>query len=286
MEKVIYKSPAKLNLCLYVTGKRPDGYHELLSLMCPIGLHDDISFIFNTYDMKVRCTNKTVPDDEGNIAYKAASLFFEKLGEENGVHILIKKNIPVGAGLGGGSSNAAIVLRILNRFYKQPFSKTELMKIGLSVGADVPFFINGSPALVSGIGEHIENYTGNLPCCAVLIYPNIEVPTGKIFKKFNLELTKFKKQNTKSFFEKDKFDWKKFLHNDLEVISLNEYPEIKKAKQTLLNHGAEFALMTGSGSTVFGIFSSMKHAEEQSEKILKAKRTWQIIPCSILNCVK
>ncbi|MBF0120630.1 MAG: 4-(cytidine 5'-diphospho)-2-C-methyl-D-erythritol kinase, partial [Desulfobacterales bacterium] len=134
-------SPAKINLFLQITRKRQDGYHNIRSLMCCISLYDRIKINFETEKILVSCSDATIPSNEGNTAYKAAKLFFETLDKKDGIEIFIEKNIPVGAGLGGGSSNAGTVLCALNEHYNFPISKKELIKIACMVGADVPFFI-------------------------------------------------------------------------------------------------------------------------------------------------
>jgi len=137
-------SPAKINLFLHVTGKRPDGYHDLVTIMCCVSLYDTISLTTHVKKTTVSCSNAEVPEDETNIAFKAADLFLNKLNRQEGVKIKIKKEIPVAAGLGGGSSDAAAVFLGLNRCYGYPFSLDDLMAMGTSIGADVPFFCSGN----------------------------------------------------------------------------------------------------------------------------------------------
>ena len=150
-------SPAKINLFLQITGRRNDGYHDLVTLMCCVGLYDTVSLVFGAKETTVACDHPNVPEDETNLAFGAASLFLKALNKNEGVKIFIQKQIPVAAGLGGGSSNAAAVFLGLNRYYGYPFSTEELMSMGLSIGADVPFFIFQRPAIASGIGEKLED---------------------------------------------------------------------------------------------------------------------------------
>ena len=142
-------SPAKINLFLQVTGKRPDGYHELFSLMCCVDLFDTILLQFDFKNIRIESPHPQIPLDETNLAYRAAAVFFKALNVNDGLKIIIDKSIPIAAGLGGGSSNAASVLKGLNRHYGYPFSRNQLMSMGLDLGADVPFFIFGKPALAS-----------------------------------------------------------------------------------------------------------------------------------------
>ncbi len=231
-------SPAKVNLFLQVTGKRPDGYHELFTLMCPVGLYDTVSLTFGTKKTRVFCPDPDVPEDETNLAFKAAAIFFRALNKNEGVEISIDKKIPVAAGLGGGSSNAATVLSGLNRYYDDPFSRDGLMDMGLSIGADVPFFILGKPAVATGIGEKLETYEKLSLFHIVLIYPGIKVSTADVYKNFNLGLTSDKKRFKDFPFKKYGFDAEHHLYNDLETVTMSKHPEIRAVKALLLNHGA------------------------------------------------
>jgi 4-diphosphocytidyl-2-C-methyl-D-erythritol kinase len=167
-------SPAKINLFLLVTGKRADGYHDLVSLMCCISLCDEITLQFGMKSNTVTCSHPHVPQNETNLAYRAALLFLNRLdanGGSDGVSITINKYIPVAAGLGGGSSNAASVLLGLNHFYGRPFSINQLISMGVLLGADVPFFLFQKPAIATGIGEKLEAFGGLHPYKILLISP-------------------------------------------------------------------------------------------------------------------
>jgi 4-diphosphocytidyl-2-C-methyl-D-erythritol kinase len=270
------QSPAKINLFLEVTGKRPDGYHNLSTLMCCIGLYDSISLSFGGKKTTVNCSHPNVPEDETNLAFRAARLFFDNANISEGVDIVIDKKIPVGAGLGGGSSNAAAVLKALNIFYDSPLQENVLMETGKSIGADVPFFIYGKPAHATGIGDILTPYPHLAAHPILLIYPSIPVSTAQVYKKMNLRLTKNKKINTKIDF---KLNWgrgaSKLLYNDLETVAFEICPEIKKAKVALLQSGAMGALMSGSGSAVFGIFENLENAK-QALNALSHHRMWQL----------
>jgi len=260
-------SPAKINLFLQVTGKRPDGYHELFSLMCCVDLYDTIFLQFGGKKIKIESSDPQIPLDETNLAHKAATLFFNTLHTNDGLKITIEKSIPVAAGLGGGSSNAAGVLKGLNHHYGHPFSADQLMSMGLCLGADVPFFIFGKPAFASGIGETLEAYSEILPYHIVLVYPGFNVSTAEVFRNLNLRLTKCKKKITKLFLKKTGFDASVHLCNDLEVVTALKYPMIDSLKKQLLAHGASGALMSGSGPTVFGLFSDTCKAGQAKQAI-------------------
>jgi 4-diphosphocytidyl-2-C-methyl-D-erythritol kinase len=253
-------SPAKINLFLQVTGKRPDGYHELFSLMCCVTLYDTIFLQFGTEKIEIESSHPQIPLDETNLAHKSADLFFKTLGIKEGVKITIEKNIPIAAGLGGGSSNAASVLRGLNRHYGFPFSQARLVAFGRSLGADVPFLVSQKPALASGIGEKLEPYREPLPYRVIIVDPGFEISTAEVYQKLNLRLTKCKKKITKPSLKKTGYKVALHLCNDLEAVTVSKYPEIKLVKEQLVKHGALGALMSGSGPTVFGLFSDQEKA--------------------------
>ena len=248
-------SPAKINLFLQVTGKRPDGYHELFSLMCCVSLCDTIHLQFGTEKIQIESSHPHIPLDDANLAHRAAALFLKTLGAEEGVKITIEKTIPVAAGLAGGSSNAASVLRGLNHHYGFPFAPDRLMSLGLSLGADVPFLLFQKPALASGIGEKLEAFAEPLPYCVVIVHPGFGVSTAEVFQNLNLRLTKCKKKFTKLSLKKSGYKVPLHLCNDLEAVTASKYPEINLVKEQLYQQGALGALMSGSGPTVFGLFS-------------------------------
>jgi 4-diphosphocytidyl-2-C-methyl-D-erythritol kinase len=260
-------SPAKINLFLKVVGKRPDGYHELVSLMCCVGIYDTVNLRVGSGRTTVACGHPDVPEDENNLTVRAADLFLEALGIGAGVHIEIQKRIPVGAGLGGGSSNAAAVFNGLNRHFDNPFTFQQLRSMALTIGADVPFFIRGKPALVTGIGEKLEPFGGLKPMPVLLIYPGVGLSTAGVFKKFNLALTKCEKKIRSILLGDLPFNAVEHLHNDLEATAASICPPINTAKKLLLEHGADGAMMTGSGSTVFGLFFDREQAELARQKL-------------------
>ena len=268
-------SPAKINLFLHITGKRPDGYHDLVTVMCCVSLYDTIFLTTRVKKTTVSCSNPEVPEDETNIAFKAADLFFNRLNSQEGVKITIKKEIPVAAGLGGGSSNAAAVFLGLNRSYGYPFSLDDLMAMGTSIGADVPFFLFGKPALAKGIGEKLEVLNGLSSYKVLLVYPGFGISTAEIYKKFDFGLTKCKKKLKQSLLKNCIFDASYDLCNDLETVVIPKYPDILAAKEALLNHGALGALMSGSGSTVFGLFSDHDKASAANQ-VLSKNSEWQL----------
>jgi len=275
-------SPAKINLFLQVTGKRPDGYHELFSLMCCVDLCDIIILEFCLKNIEIESSHPQIPLDETNLAHRAAAVFFKALNVNDGIKIFIDKSIPVAAGLGGGSSNAASVLKGLNQHYGYPFSRNQLMSMGLGLGADVPFFLFGKPALASGIGEKLEAYPEPLPFHLVVVYPGFMVSTGEVFQNLNLGLTKCEKKIKRLFSTKIDFDPGLHLCNDLEIVTASKYPVIKSIKEQLLIRGALGALMSGSGPTVFGLFSD-SHTAERAKQAIGENTRWDAFVCDIFD---
>jgi 4-diphosphocytidyl-2-C-methyl-D-erythritol kinase len=279
-------APAKINLYLRVVARRPDGYHEIESLLCPVGLYDRLTLSPGN-DITVRCDAAHVPSDATNLAHRAATQFFNTLVETGrrpsvpGVHIDLRKQIPVGAGLGGGSSDAAAVLQGLNQLYGAPFDGDRLRAMALSLGADCPFFISPCPAVATGIGEKLQPVE-NLPKYrAIIIYPGLHISTAEVYKRLNLRLTKHQKKINYSHFTGPDCDVRRYLFNDLEAVTQNAHAEIKAAKSLLNQNGALGALMSGSGSSVFGLFST----EQKARRVFAAlprQSGWQYFLAPLL----
>ncbi|HEX2929237.1 MAG TPA: 4-(cytidine 5'-diphospho)-2-C-methyl-D-erythritol kinase [Candidatus Binatia bacterium] len=264
------RAPAKINLNLRVLGKRPDGYHLLDTVMLPVSLYDEIEIRrirsegnTNSHDeglIKVSCDHPLVPGGEKNIVYRAARLIIQRAKSEPSVRIHIRKRIPVGAGLGGGSTDAAATLIGLNRMLRLRFSQTTLEKMALSLGADVPFFIRARPARARGIGERLYPLRRVPRFWLVIVYPGFPVSTAWAFRKLPSTLTKAP-VNTSIPSSLKSFDrLANLLVNDLEIVTLKRYPKIRLLKERLLHQGAAGGLMSGSGSSVFGIFGSRRQA--------------------------
>ena len=260
-------SPAKINLYLQVTGKRPDGYHELVMLMTAISLYDRISVETGADSNCVTCSHPGVPEDDTNLALRAAKLFYDRAGIDGSVAIHLEKNIPVGAGLGGGSSNAATVLKGLNSHHNNLFSDQELMEMGSLLGSDVPFFILGKPARVEGRGENVYLLENIVPYAVIVLFPGISISTAAVYKKLNFGLTKNEKKTKSPLLNKGLVDPVNHLYNDLEQPALAICSEINVLKGVLAIHGAEGVLMSGSGSSVFGLYSEMNTARKAYDKL-------------------
>lgn len=253
-------SPAKLNLCLEIKGLRPDGYHELDMLNVGIELCDAVEVSVGGEDIRIECDDPAVPRDRGNLCRQAAEAFFRAFPEtRTGLNIKIEKRIPVAGGLGGGSSNAAAVLFALKALTGTEVGGAELIRLGATVGADVPFFLFRSPAWARGIGEELEDGPA-LPDYTFLVAPQtFGVSTKWAFSQY--DLTKHP-DNLKCSRNRGMAPagWK--LFNALEPIVAAAHPEVAKTKDVLLDLGAIGALMTGSGPTVFAVFDGRESAEK------------------------
>ncbi|BBO85504.1 4-(cytidine 5'-diphospho)-2-C-methyl-D-erythritol kinase [Desulfosarcina ovata] len=287
---VTVHAPAKINLFLRITGKRSDGYHELSSVMCPVALYDTVTITFGDDDgIQVACAHPAVPEDSSNLVARAAALFFETafagcppLG--GGMRIHIEKRIPVGAGLGGGSSDAAAVLVALNRHFGLPLTHTTLQAVGARIGADVPFFIFGAPALATGIGEQLAAFPYLAPWTALLVYPGVAISTAWVYKNLNLRLTKDEKKLSKFHFNGRFFRLDEHLVNDLEPVTESAFPVITEIKRLLQAHGAKGAMMSGSGSAVFGLYADRDRAES-AYKVLcgnQQRQNWTLYIADLL----
>jgi 4-diphosphocytidyl-2-C-methyl-D-erythritol kinase len=261
-------SPAKVNLHLRVLRKREDGYHDIVTLMQRISLYDEMIFTPINQGIVISCPDSSLPENENNIVYRAAQAFYSGLSCNAGIHITIKKKIPVAAGLGGGSSNAATTLMTLNELLEYPYTTDALMNMGSRIGADVPFFICGKTSWATGIGDQL-NPVESIPILwFVLINPSFEISTKMVYENLNLRLTKktLKYKSSSLCTIKGIAKW---LCNDLEKVTVTLYPSLQHLKHLLLKEGALGALMSGSGPTVFGIFQEEAQASKAEEALKK-----------------
>jgi len=266
---IVRQSPAKVNLFLRVLRKRADGYHDILSLMQRISLCDEMSFSLRDEGIVVKCPGTSLPEDRGNIVCRAAEAVLARANGKTGVEITLHKKIPIAAGLGGGSSNAATALVTLNEMAGTNLGTEELMRMGARLGADVPFFIFGRTALASGIGDRLEAVDGIPRIWFVLINPGFEISTREVYESLQLGLTEDSRQYTMPRFTTMSRVAEE-LYNDLENVSLPLYPALSEIKGHLMAQGALGSLMSGSGSTVFGIFESEDSARKAEVKLREA----------------
>ena len=271
------KSPAKVNLKLEILRRREDGYHELRTILQKISLYDTLSVsLRKEKEISISTDHPSLPIGRGNLVYQAAQLILKKSGYKCGLHIDIRKEIPLGAGLGGGSSNAATTLKALNQLLEIGFPTKELLKMGLGIGADVPFFLFDGAAVATGIGERLKKI--ELPdLWYVFINPNFEVSTRWAYQNFILTKRHF--HFNLQGFVKTPEEISRLLWNDLEGVVSHKYPQIEGMKKMLLSAGALGALMTGSGPTVFGVFSGKREAEKAFKKLEDKvrRRGWIIL---------
>jgi 4-diphosphocytidyl-2-C-methyl-D-erythritol kinase len=272
------RAPAKINLSLRIVGKRADGYHLLDTIMVPVSLYDEIDIRKMRPASKNRlvdeliklcCDYPDVPQGEANIVYRAAKLIMQKTGKAQPVSIRIKKNIPVGAGLGGGSTDAAVTLVGLNRVLKLGLSLAALEKMAVSLGADVPFFIRARPARAQGIGERLRPLRGMPRFWSVIVYPGFPVSTAWVYRNLDQKLTKPIVNTSIASSIKDFDELVRRLENDLEGVTLKRHPKLGVLKQKLLHEGALGGLMSGSGSSVFGVFASKRAAARAFRRLRK-----------------
>ena len=263
------KAPAKLNIRLKVTGRRPDGYHNLVSVMIAVNLFDVLQMGVIEEGLLFSCRGLKVPDDESNLVMKAAQAFFAKAGLKKGVSIRLQKRIPVAAGMGGGSSDAAAALLLLNRACSNPLSKEDLHATARELGADVPFFLAARPSLARGIGDLLEPIEEWPEFWYVVVTPRIQVSTAWVYRNLQLkELTSDEYGYIDEMLREKPPAIERILENDLESVTSARFPVIETTKHVLLDSGAEGALMTGSGPTVFGVFHSSRQAKAAQENLL------------------
>ncbi len=273
MKKII--SPAKVNLGLWVLEKRPDGYHEILTYFHTIDLSDYIT-ITRSPKLIVETTNPEIPSNEGNIVYKALKKFEEWTGIEPLYKVFIEKNIPAGAGLGGGSSNAAAVLKAINEIEGNPLTEEELLKLAATIGADVPFFIKGGFARAEGIGDRLTFLDKTFNEEIFIVFPNVSIPTKEIYQAVT-EKNLTKKEEI-PIIDSLLGDINKFLdsiENTLGNIAQEKYPVVKEVVNTLEYLGYR-AFVSGSGSAVFALGKP-----SEKLKIICKTKNWRLIETAL-----
>lgn len=278
-------APAKINLFLRVVGRRLDGYHELDSILLPVALFDEIAIeLRNAAEASVtlKCNRSDLPTDDRNLAARAARTLMAEFGIRQEVSIALRKEIPLGAGLGGGSSDAAAVLRAMASMLHTT-DEARLVKIALGLGADVPFFLNPRPARIGGIGERLAPLHGLPRLNLVITVPPIEVSTASIFAALDpKQWSGAAPEGEIQAILKGRLT-AAILVNDLEVVATARHPEIANLKVILENTGARAVAMSGSGGAVFGIFGDPAEAEHAARKVRDKAPSARVFAVSTLD---
>lgn len=273
MNSIDLKSRAKINLSIDVLGKREDGYHIVEMIMQTIDLYDKLKITeIEENTILIKSNSLDIPLNEDNIMYKAAKLLKSGFSIENGVEISIEKNIPVAAGMAGGSSNGAAVLVGLNKLWNLGLSEEGLKEIGLKLGADVPFCITGGSALAQGIGEELTNIKGLPEDLNILVCkPDIFVSTKEVYQSLNMDKIKRRPQNENLIEALEKEDIKfisQNMTNVLEEVTSLKYTEIRQIEDIMIKNKSLGSMMSGSGPTVFGLFDNKDCAIKAKEELL------------------
>ena len=268
------KSPCKVNLLLNIVGKRADGFHELETIMHPVNLFDELSFARVTRGFHLTCSDSTLPTDAGNLVHRAAMQFLQKAEIRDGVRIHLEKKIPLAAGLGGGSGNAATTLLGLNEIFGKPLSAKALSDIAATLGSDIPFFLQTKPALGTGRGEKIQpldSFPAMRGTAIFLIHPGFGISTPWAYQNLArfptaLNGTPGRAQNLISLLQTTNLrSAGKEFYNSLEAPALEKYPVLVLFQEFLRENGAAATLMSGSGSTTFALAENLTVAEKLRE---------------------
>ena len=284
MNSIKLKSRAKINLSIDVLGKRQDGYHLVEMIMQTIDLYDLIEINEKDNDqITIKSTSDEIPLDCNNLVYKAANLIKKTFNINKGVEIHIKKNIPVAAGMAGGSSNAAAVLVGLNKLWNLNLSNQQLEEIGLKLGADVPFCINGGAVLASGIGEELTPIKGlTKDVCILVCKPDLFVSTKEVYECIDSKDIE-KRPNNKFLIEclknEDTRQLAENMFNVLEGVTVDKHPVIQQIKDIMTNNRALGAMMSGSGPTVFGLYENREDAVKCKAILEKQFKQTFVVAC-------
>lgn len=273
---MLINSYAKINLSLEIGRKLPNNYHQINSVFHQIDLHDKISIKRLKQNKITIKSNIREIQNKNNLAYKAASSLKNRYKIKEGIEIKINKSIPLQSGLGSGSSNAASTLIALNKLFNLKLKKNELINLASKIGSDVPFFIEGKTCLVSGTGDKIKKINSNLKLNLILIKPNINISTKLAYNLLDKErkiAIDYNNNNLiKALKQKNIGKVAENLHNDFEEMMIKKYPIIKKIKNDLIKNNALNALMSGSGSAVFGVFK-----DKAKKAFIRLKKTYSSI---------
>jgi len=269
-----FRAYGKINIGLRILRKRPDGFHDIETIFHQIDLYDELSIV-PSESVMLTSTSTDVPGDSTNLCVRAAQLFLQKTGLRQGIEIRLKKQIPVGAGFGGGSSDAASVLIALNKFWNVGMQPLELESIASQLGSDVPFFLRGGTAAGSSRGEVLEHFDLNMPFWILTATPSIHVSTAWAYSNVRLE-DHTKDKPLRSLVQEgmaNPVEMRLKIKNDFEELVFRTYPEIRRLKLQLESAGAVFAQLSGSGSSVFGLFQDGVAAKTLGEGLAATCKT-------------
>jgi len=274
---------AKINLSLRVLGKRPDGYHEIDTVLQTISLHDTITFTpTETAEIVLSCDDRSLPTGHDNIVFRAAEALRDRFAPNKGARIFLAKRIPAQAGLGGGSADAAVTLLALAYLWEINATSLDVLEIAGSLGADVPFFFFGCRARGLGTGTNLSLLTDSSEYFLLVVKPNASIPTPDAYRSLKaLSLTTVEAKTILSSSERDRifgsFD-SGTLQNDFDPVLFALEPEIERAKVALLKAGAGAALLAGSGSAVFGLFDN-QDVQARAIQMIELEAGWRVFPC-------
>lgn len=274
-------------MLLNILGRRTDGFHELETVMQPVNLCDELGFERTNDGIQLTCSDPALPADASNLVHRAATAFLQRRGMGGGVRMHLKKKVPLAAGLGGGSGNAATTLLALNELFNQALTKEQLHEIAASLGSDVPFFLQSNPALATGRGEHIQSlppFPALTGCAFLLVHPGFGIATAWAYKelaRFPTALNGQPGRAAKLISLLDSGDLRRAsagFYNSLEAPALEKYPWLAVLQDFLRENGAIVTLMSGSGSTTFAIASDLCAAQELEERVKeKFGRCWTAV---------
>jgi 4-diphosphocytidyl-2-C-methyl-D-erythritol kinase len=264
--------PAKVNLYLRVVGRRPDGYHEVVTVMQQLTLADELTITLGGEGLRLECDAPELPTGVGNLVWRAAQRFQDETGQKLGLHLSLGKRIPVAAGLGGGSSDAAGTLWALNELTGRPLGKAHLHHLAGLLGADVPFFLERGSAVGRGIGTRLSSLT-LLPYWYLLLNPGVPLSTRWVYE--NLDLADLPEPPASETWDPEHPE--AWVHNDLGRVALKRFPELAAHLEGLRNAGAWTQGISGSGPTLFGLFSSREAAHQAGLKLRRSFSGWMTV---------
>ena len=283
-KNLIKNAPAKINLSLRILDKLADGYHDIETVFLTVGLYDRLKIqLEDHHDIILQIYNSNIPSDETNLCFKAAKIFSDHYSEFSGCRISLSKKIPDGAGLGGGSSDAAATLLGLNELYGSPLDMSELSEIAIQLGADVPFFLRPGLAIGRGKGELLEYLNLDWNFWVLIVCPNFKISSCWAYSNCKIGLTKGEKNiilNSHILHSMQIDVFSKFFENAFESLVFPHFPELKELKSRFYAGGAVFASLSGSGSAVYGIFDTKRAAEVAAAKFNKKIKTFIVKPLS------